>query len=73
VDARLTSAPTVIATFDVMRDGSARNVQILQKSGTPSLDFSVERAILEASPFPPLPAEYNRDSAHVEFWFELKR
>ena len=73
VDARVTNGPTVIATFDLMRDGTARNVQLLQKSGITSLDFSVQRAILDASPFPPLPREYPRDSAHVEFWFELKR
>jgi TonB family protein len=73
VDATINSAPTVIATFDLMRDGTARNVKILQKSGVPSLDFSVERAILEASPFPPIPPGFERDSAKVEFWFELKR
>jgi periplasmic protein TonB len=73
VDPSLTTAPTVIATFDLMRDGTARNVRLLQKSGFPSLDSSVQRAILEASPFPPLPREYERESAQVEFWFELKR
>jgi protein TonB len=73
VDATINTAPTVIATFDLMRDGTARNVKILQKSGVPSLDFSVERAILEASPFPPIPPGFERDSARVEFWFELKR
>jgi TonB family protein len=73
VDARVNSAPTVIATFDLLKDGSTRNVQLLQKSGVTSLDFSVERAILDASPFPPIPANCGRDSARVEFWFELKR
>jgi|GraSoiStandDraft_32_1057276.scaffolds.fasta_scaffold15350_3 protein TonB len=73
VDARIQTAPTVIATFDLMRDGSIRNVQILQRSGIPSLDFSVQRAILEASPFPPIPPGFDRDYAKVEFWFELKR
>ena len=73
VDARVQTAPTVIVTFDLMRDGTARNVQILQKSGVPPLDFSAQRAVLEASPFPPIPPGFNRDSARVEFWFELKR
>jgi len=73
VDPTVNSGPTVIATFDLMRDGTTRNVKLLQKSGIPSLDFSVERAILEASPFPPIPPGYERDSARVEFWFELKR
>jgi len=73
VDARITTAPTVIATFDLLRNGSVRNVQILQRSGIASLDYSVQRAILEASPFPPIPPSYEKDSAKVEFWFEMKR
>jgi protein TonB len=73
VDPKIQTAPTVIATFDLMRDGTIRNLQILQRSGIPPLDSSVQRAILEASPFPPIPPGYDRDSAKVEFWFELKR
>ena len=73
VDQNLQTAPTVIATFDLMRDGSVKNYQILQRSVNTSLDYSVQRAVLEASPFPPIPPEYDKDSATVEFWFELKR
>ena len=73
VDARIQTAPTVIATFDLERDGSVRNVVLLQRSGISSLDFSVQRAILEASPFPPIPPGFDRDYAKVEFTFELKR
>jgi TonB family protein len=73
VDAQLQTAPTVIATFDITRNGTVRAVKILQRSGISSLDYSVERAILEANPLPPLPAGFERDSAQVELWFELKR
>jgi len=73
VDANIHSGPTVIATFDLQRDGRATNVKILQPSGIPTLDYSVQRAILEASPFPPIPQGFDKDSARVEFWFELKR
>jgi len=73
VDARVQTAPEVIATFDLMRDGRIRNLKILQPSGISSLDYSIQRAILEASPFPPIPPGFDRDSARVEFWFELKR
>ena len=73
VDSRVQTAPTVIATFDLLRDGSVRNLKILQRSGVSSLDYSVERAIMEASPFPPIPPGFDRDSAKIEFWFELKR
>lgn len=72
-DVEARTGPVVIATFDLMRDGSTRNLQLLQSSGIPSLDFSVRRAILDASPFPPIPPGFDRDSAKVEFTFELKR
>jgi outer membrane biosynthesis protein TonB len=48
-------------------------VKILQRSGIATLDLSVERAIREAAPFPALPAGFDKDTATVEFWFELKR
>jgi protein TonB len=73
VDARIQTGPVVIATFDLLRNGQIKNLQLLQASGISSLDLSVQRAILEASPFPPIPSGFDRDSAKVEFWFELKR
>jgi len=73
VDARIQTAPPAIVTFDLMRDGTVRNVVVLQRSGIPTLDFSAQRAILEASPFPPIPPAFERDSVGVEFSFELKR
>lgn len=72
VDAKYQTAPVVIATFDLMRDGSIRNLAILQTSGIQSLDFSVRRAIMD-SRFPPVPQGFDKDHASVEFWFELKR
>jgi TonB family protein len=72
-DVNAQSAPVVIADFDLMRDGSIRNIRLLQSSGISSLDFSVQRAIQDSSPLPPIPAAFPRSSASVEFWFELKR
>jgi TonB family protein len=73
VDASIRTGPTVIANFEIERDGKIGPVRIVQGSGISTLDFSVRRAILEASPFPPLPREFERNSATVEFVFELKR
>ena len=72
-DVSAQSAPVVIADFDLMRDGSIRNLRLLQSSGISSLDFSVQRAIQDSSPLPPIPAGFARSYASVEFWFELKR
>ena len=44
-----------------------------QRSGILTLDNSAQRAILNAAPFPPLPAGFDRDAAQIEFRFQLKR
>jgi protein TonB len=73
VDPRLQTAPPVIITFELLRNGSIRNVTVLQRSGNATLDYSCQRAILESAPFQPLPAAFERDSALIEFWFQLQR
>jgi protein TonB len=73
VDPRVKTAAPVIVTFDLMRDGSVRDVRVGQHSGNTTLDYSAQRAIYDASPFPPLPAGYERNDAVIEFWFELRR
>ena len=73
MDPRLQTAPLVIVTFEILRDGSVRGVRLFQGSGYPTLDHSAQRAIIEASPFPVLPPGFERNSATVEFRFELKR
>jgi TonB family protein len=72
IDPRIRNAPVVIATFRLMRDGSVRDLQVLQASGISALDFSVRRAIMDAR-IPPIPQGFDKDYATVEFWFELKR
>ena len=72
IDAGVSSAPPMIASFDIQRDGSVRNARLLQSSGLAALDNSVKRAMEDAR-FPPLPAGFPKDSAHVEFTFEFKR
>lgn len=73
VDPRIQTAPPVIVTFDILRNGQVRNVTILQGSGNRALDYSAQRAVYEASPFPQLPAGYERQEARIEIWFLLKR
>jgi TonB family protein len=73
VDPRIHTLPTAIVTFDLLRDGSVRNVRVAQSSGNTTLDYSAQRAIYDASPFLPLPREYERNDATIEFWFDLRR
>jgi protein TonB len=67
------SNPTVIVTFDILRDGSVRNAQVAQRSGNATLDNSSLRAVMDAAPFPPLPPEYDRNEANVELHFQLQQ
>jgi protein TonB len=71
IDPRIQTPNEVIVTFTINRDGSTpqRSVRIVQSSGNRALDASAERAILDAAPFTPLPQQFNRDSADIEFHF----
>jgi TonB family protein len=63
----------VAVTFDILRDGTIRNARVTTPSGNFALDQSAMRAILASNPLRPLPREYERDVATVEFWFGLQQ
>lgn len=71
-DVTAQAAPPVVASFDLMKDGSIRNLTIVQGSRIPTLDASVRRAI-EGVTLPPLPLGYPGSTAKCEFTFELKK
>jgi protein TonB len=72
IDARIRTAPPVIVTFTILRNGQVKTVRVTQRSGNPLLDTSCERAVYDSS-FPPLPAEYEGSDVTVDFWFHLSR
>ena len=75
IDPRIHTANPVVVTFTINRDGSvpSRSVKVEQSSGIAALDMSAQRAVLEAAPFARLPVQFTRDSADIEFHFELRR
>jgi protein TonB len=73
VDPRISFAPRLVATFDILRDGSVANIQITKSSGNPSVDTSAVRAIRDAAPMDRLPPGYSGSQVSVEFWFDIKR
>ncbi|MGA2725902.1 MAG: TonB family protein [Bryobacteraceae bacterium] len=75
LDPHIRTAPPVVVTFTIRRDGSVTpgSVRITQRSGNSSLDYSAQRAILDAAPFQALPPQFQRSEAEIEFWFELRR
>ncbi len=73
VDSRLHTAPACVVGFTIARDGNVSNIKVIQSSGIYALDQSAQKAIYDANPMPPLPAGFERNTANIEFWFELKR
>lgn len=65
--------PAAVVSFTIARDGKVSGIKVVQSSGNYTLDNSAQRAVLEASPLPGLPPQFERNAATVEFWFELKR
>ena len=73
IDPSVTWAPRVTMTFDILRDGTVTNVQLIQSSNNRSLDNSAVRAVQSASPLLPLPSAYSGSRVSVEFYFDYRR
>jgi periplasmic protein TonB len=73
VDPNVASAPRVVVTFTILRNGTVTNVQVIQSSNNYSVDSSGTRAVRESSPLAALPAEYSGSNVNVEFWFDFHR
>lgn len=69
------AAPTQkpLVLVEILRDGSIRMPKIDQSSGSALYDQAALRAVLDASPFPPLPEDWSRPSLRVQFRFDLER
>lgn len=61
-----------IVNFTITRDGSVRNVQIVQSSGNPSIDNTALRAVYDSSPLPALPAQVSENYISAQFTFNLR-
>ncbi len=72
VDRSVTNGPPVKIRFELQKDGSVTNIQLVQRSNIPTLDRSVQNAV-EDSHYPELPAGFDRNSVAVEFTMVLKR
>jgi len=73
IDPGVQWAPRAVVSFQILRDGSVTNIEMLRSSGNRSVDNSAVRAILGSSPLERLPNEYSGRVVTVEFWFEFRR
>jgi TonB family protein len=67
------TAPRSVVTFEILRDGSLRNIRVRQPSGVSAVDFAAQRAVINSNPVPALPSGLNRSSITIEVSFELRR
>ena len=58
-----------VVLFEILRDGRIKDPTVEQTSGDSLFDQSALRAIMEASPFPPLPQDFKASSLRVHFGF----
>jgi protein TonB len=59
--------------FKIYRNGQVADLKVEVSSGIPSFDLSALRAIQTASPFPPLPSEYDGQYLGIHLVFEHSR
>lgn len=73
VDPTIRWAPRVVIDFEILRDGSITNIQLMRTSGNSSVDSSAIRAIQLSNPLDRLPGEYGGSVVNVEFYFDFHR
>jgi TonB family protein len=71
LEARSQPAPAIIS-FQILRDGTVRNPQVMQSSGNPAIDNSALRAVYDSNPLPALPPQVSESSISAQFTFNLR-
>jgi TonB family protein len=62
-----------IVYFRIIRSGAIVSARVEESSGIPFFDQTALRAVLEASPMPPLPDQFPEDAVGIHFRFRYKR
>jgi protein TonB len=62
-----------VVRFRLVRDGSVQDVQLVQQSGSYTLDTSAQRAVMDATPLPPFPRGFPYNTVSVDLNFELQQ
>jgi TonB family protein len=66
-----TGTASVVIGFDIERNGTTKNLRVIQSSGIPTLDRSAQRAVIEASPLPAIPPSFSDNTIPVTMRFDL--
>ena len=71
LDANSQRQPAIVS-FVIMRDGSVRDVRVIQSSGNPNIDNTAQRAVYQANPLPGLPPQVTENYISAQFTFNLR-
>jgi TonB family protein len=71
LDARSQAQPSIVS-FTILRDGSIRDVRVIQSSGNPNIDNTAARAVYAVAQLPPLPPQITESSITAQFTFNLR-
>jgi len=71
LDSRSQRTPAIVS-FYIMRDGSVRTPQVVQSSGSPTVDNTALRAVYQCGQLPPLPAQITEPYISAQFTFNLR-
>ena len=52
----------LVIKFSIAKSGRVENVELIKSSGYQQLDAAAKKALMDASPFNPLPGDWNKDS-----------
>jgi TonB family protein len=70
LDASSQRMPAMVS-FTILRDGTVRDVRVVQTSGNPNIDNTAQRAVYQAK-LPPLPGQVTDNSITAQFTFNLR-
>ncbi len=70
VDPGVTGTFRTAVYFRIFRNGTISRVEVKEPSGLRALDMSAQRAVTDASPFPPLPDDYGEEYLGIILIFE---
>lgn len=69
----LTDPTRAIVSFEVSKDGTAKNIEVFEGSDFPELDESGTSAVKNSAPFPPIPEKIPFDSVPIKYTFALDK
>jgi TonB family protein len=58
-------------SFEILRDGSVRDLRVDQSSGLAIFDRAALRAVTDAAPLPPLPGAWREPTLHATWVFRM--